>query len=213
MKNNCATVPSRIGEPTPKLRWYQFRLRQLFTLMGATAGFSFVASELGWVDAAIILLALMVLISLMRRPRRVHLATTALLTLITVVLLWANLRPTAWQRQWNQLTPTSLDPITDKMFWRGWPLCPFMLCRIHHMSLDPAGCFVQVALVGDGVLYVMALAAAKVACERCLRRRDRRKAAPDRRADGGTTSSTGAGSGKGDISDFQRETEREANSE
>jgi hypothetical protein len=51
------------------------------------------------VEAAITAMAFLALIRAVRRPRAVHLTTTILLTLLTGILLWANLRPTGWQEE------------------------------------------------------------------------------------------------------------------
>jgi hypothetical protein len=157
------------------MRWYQFSLRTLFAITATTAGFFSVASTLGYVDATIILLALMLLFVAVRRPRPVHLSTAILLALITGALLWANLRASGWQREWGPGMTEKVDPITKKMFWRGWPLCPCMLCYVRHMELDPAGCFVQGALIADAAVFVVALSAAKALSEGCLRWHDRRR--------------------------------------
>jgi len=119
------------------------------------------------VEGAVTAMASFVLIRAVRRPRPVHLTTTILLTLLTGILLWANLRPTGWQEVWNVDAPAELDPVTKAMFWRGWPLSPFMIC-IDGLRCRPspiAGCL----LVFDGVLFVVALFAAKAVCESCFR--------------------------------------------
>ena len=56
------------------------------------------------VEGAITVMALLVLIRAMRRPHPVHLTTTILLTLLTGILLWANLRPTVWRWKWSRKT-------------------------------------------------------------------------------------------------------------
>ena len=139
---------------------------------GSIVVFFCVAHYLGYVEATLSLLAVMVLFFALRCPRRVHFVTTVILTFVAGTLLWANLRPTGWQRQWNQDTPKELDFVTEKMFWRGWPVSPWMLCKTCHIILDPGGCFAQLSLVVDGAVYAIALFAAKALCERCLWRRD-----------------------------------------
>jgi hypothetical protein len=121
------------------------------------------------VDCFVIGMALLLLIRAARRPHPVHRTTAILLTLLTVVLLWANLRPTVWQEDFGGGidAPTGLDPITKAMFWRGWPLSPCMVCLIHGMRFHTNG--VQCVLVLDGALFVVALFATKAVCERCLR--------------------------------------------
>jgi hypothetical protein len=127
------------------------------------------------VEGAITAMAFLVLIRAVRRPHPVHLTTTILLTLFTGILLWANLRPTGWQEELGWIdTPTGLDPITKAMFWRGWPLSPFMICLIHGMRFRPDG-IEGCVLVFDGVLFLVALFAAKAVCESCFRWLQHRK--------------------------------------
>jgi hypothetical protein len=122
------------------------------------------------VEGAVTVTALLVLMRAVRRPHPVHLTTTILLTLLTGILLWANLRPTVWQEEFGGGidAPTGLDPITKAMFWRGWPLSPCMICLIHGMRFHPSG-IEGCALVFDGVLFLVALFAAKAVCESCFR--------------------------------------------
>ena len=120
------------------------------------------------IDCYVIGMALLILIRAARRPHPVHRTTAIVLTLLTAALLWANLRPTGWQEDWGDLTPLELDTVTRAMFWRGWPLAPFMVCLIHGMRFRPSGVEACV-LVFDGGLFVAALFAAKATCERCLR--------------------------------------------
>jgi hypothetical protein len=122
------------------------------------------------VDCSVIGMAILILIRAVRWPHPVHLTTTILLTLLTGILLWANLRPTVWQEEFGGGidAPTGLDPITKAMFWRGWPLSPCMICLIHGMKFHPSG-IEGCVLVFDGGLFVAALFAAKAMCERCLR--------------------------------------------
>ena len=121
------------------------------------------------VEGAVTVTALLVLIRAVRRPPPVHLTTTILLTLLTGILLWANLRTTVWQEELGGIdAPTGLDSITKAMFWRGWPLSPCMVCLIHGMKFHPSG-IEGCVLVVDGVLFLVALFAAKAVCESCFR--------------------------------------------
>jgi hypothetical protein len=121
------------------------------------------------VDSCVIGMALLILIRAVRRPHPVHFATTIALTLLTGILLWANLRPTVWQEDFGGGIDalTGLDPITKAMFWRGWPLSPCMVCLIHGMKFHPSG-IEGCVLVLDGALFVVALFATKAVCERSL---------------------------------------------
>jgi hypothetical protein len=121
------------------------------------------------IDCCITAVAILAFVLAARWPHPVHLATTILLTLLTGILLWANLRPTGWQEELGGVdSPVELDPITKAMFWRGWPLSPFMICLIHGMRFHPSG-IEGCVLVFDGALFVAVLFATKVLCERCLR--------------------------------------------
>jgi hypothetical protein len=127
------------------------------------------------VEGAVTVMAFLVLIRAVRRPQPVHLTTTILLTLLTGILLWANLRPTVWQEELGGINaPTGLDPITKAMFWRGWPLSPCMICLMHGMRFHPSGIEGWV-LIFDGVLFLVALFAAKAVCESCFRWLQHRK--------------------------------------
>jgi hypothetical protein len=122
------------------------------------------------VEGAVTVMAFLVLIRAVRRPHPVHLTTTILLTLLTGILLWANLRPTVWQEGFGGEidAPTGLDPITKAMFWRGWPLSPCMICLIHGMKFHPSG-IEGCVLLFDGALFLGALFVAKAVCESCFR--------------------------------------------
>jgi hypothetical protein len=118
------------------------------------------------VQGAIISIALLVLVHVVRRPHPVPRTTAILLTLITGIFLWANLRLTGYE-EFGGL-PDELDPITKEMFWRGWPLSPCMICEYRRMSFHPSG-IEGCALVFDGILFLFALFATRTVSERCLR--------------------------------------------
>ena len=163
-------------QPDPRplgCRLFQYRLRTIFAVTGITAAFFSVACSRGYVDAAVATAAFGVLVGVIQYRRRVRLATGVLLAIVAGTLLWANLRSTGWQRELGLATPTQTDPITKAMFWRGWPLSPCMVCLQHGMRFHPEESAVQVALVVDGVLFVVALLAVRIACELCFRWRDK----------------------------------------
>jgi hypothetical protein len=125
------------------------------------------------IDLCIGLVAVLPLVRAARRPHPVHPTTAILLTLLTGVLLWANLRNSGWQEVWNERAPEGLDPVTKAMFYRGWPLAPFMVCLTHGLRFRFSG-VEGCVLVLDGVLFLVALYATKAACERLLRWRRHR---------------------------------------
>ncbi len=120
------------------------------------------------IDFCIGLAAVLALVGVARRPHPVHPATAVLLTLLTGVLIWANLRPTALQAEFAGESLPGLDPVTKAMFFRGWPLSPCFFCLIHRLRFHTSG-IEPFVLAFDGVLFLVALYATKAACERLLR--------------------------------------------
>jgi hypothetical protein len=103
---------------------------------------------------------------------RFHPATAVFLLLTAGLLSWANLRETGWQRELGDLEPPAgLDPITQRMFYRGWPLSPFMVCMFHGMKWHPEEGRVHMALALDAIIFVVVLFAVGAICERLFRRR------------------------------------------
>jgi hypothetical protein len=152
-----------------RVRWHRFSVRAYIGLTGITAALFWIGIKFGYINATIIVIALLVLIRVARRPHPVHLTTAILLTLLTGILLWANLRPTGWQGEFGGVdSPMELDSITKAMFWRGWPISPCMVCLVHGMKFHPSG-GEQCVLAFDGALFVVALLATKAVCERWLR--------------------------------------------
>ena len=137
----------------------------------------------GWVDATIIALGLVALAWVIRRPEPVRPTTAIILTAVTAIALWANLRPTGAEYGYgddHHRALGNLDPVTKALFWRGWPLSPYMLCPDYHLTFHPEGAFIQQALVYDAVLILAALVAVRFLCERCFGRRRGPGKAPDR---------------------------------
>ncbi len=153
--------------PMPRRRPFQFSLRSLFGLTCGTAAFFSLARTLGYVDAAVILAGVVVTVGIMEYPRRVHLPTGIVVTLVAGTLLWLNLTPTKWKEQFHEVPPDYLDPVSKAMFWRGWPVGPWMICWHQNLSVRRGG---QGAIIFDGVFFVIVLFAARVACEWCVRK-------------------------------------------
>jgi hypothetical protein len=166
-------IEQHSGTPPLECRGSQSSLRSIVVVTGIAAVFFSVVFGLGTVDAVVALAAFGTLVGVVRYPRRVHRTTGVLLTLIAVALLWANLRPTGWQKEQGLGTPSGMDPITEKMFWRGWPLSPFMVCLVHGMKFHPEPPLEQAILVFDGMVFVAVLFAVKGTCAFCFRRRDK----------------------------------------
>jgi hypothetical protein len=168
-----STSETQPAEPKPGSRRFQFSLRALFSLTCGTAAFFSLARTLGYVDAVVILAAIVVVVGVMEYPRRVHLATGILLTVVAGLLLWANLRPTRWEKEFGVSTPDQLDPVAKSMFCRGWPLSPCLICIHHHMTVDPSDPAIYLALTSDGIVFVAALFVTRGICGLCFRRRGR----------------------------------------
>jgi hypothetical protein len=151
---------------------YQFRLRSLLVLITLTAVFCSAAVTLGYVDAIVCLAALIVAGCLARWPQSVRPTSAVLMTLGAAILLWANLRPTGWDHEFQCLPPQGLDPITQALFWRGWPLCPCMFSLIIGLKFHSDGA--SFALLFDAVVFLANLIAVKVVSERTLRWFDKR---------------------------------------
>jgi hypothetical protein len=120
-----------------------------------------------------IAIAVVLLVAVARWHRPVRPITAFCLALLTWAWIWANLRNSGWQEVWNERAPEGLDPVTKAMFYRGWPLAPFMLCIIHGLRFRPGG-LEGLALVFDWLVLFLVLSLARFVCERSSRRRDGR---------------------------------------
>ena len=152
----------------PQRRPFQFSLRTLFVLTGITAVFFSVARTLGYADAIVALAAVLVLVCIAYYPRRVHRTTRVVTTVIAGVLLWMNLRPTGWQEQVRENPPDYLDPLSNALFYRGWPVGPWLFVFHQNLSVRSGG---GEALPLDGLFYAVSLFAVSGACESYFRRR------------------------------------------
>jgi hypothetical protein len=183
------TTPEPLpAAPMPASRPFQYSLRTMFGLMGGTAVFFSVAGTLGYADAVVALAAVLILLGVMQYPRRVHLPTRILLTLVAGILLWANLRPTGSEREWNVFPPEELDAVAKAMFSRGWPLRPWETSLVHGMKFHSSELEVYGILALDGVVCAVALFVVRGVCELRFRRRDRSliETPPDRPPQSGT---------------------------
>jgi len=127
------------------------------------------------IEAFIIALAVVTLVAVARRQQPIRLSTSFFLVLLTGVWLWANLRSSGWREELGgQGPPEGLDPVTRGLFYRGWPLSPFMFCPRRGMRFRSGGLEGWV-LIFDWIVLVVALFLAKFVCERCCHRRGGRK--------------------------------------
>jgi len=124
------------------------------------------------VDVFTIVFALVILVAVARRLRPVRPITVFFLALLTGAWIWANLRASGWQEEWGGDIPEELDPVTKAMFYRGWPLAPFMFCIIYFNRFRPGG-LEGLVLVFDWLVLIAALSLARFVCERCFHWRDK----------------------------------------
>jgi hypothetical protein len=150
---------------------FQYSLRTLFVLTSVTAAFLSVARSLGFVDAIIILAAFLVLAGVTQYPRPAHLSTRVVMTTVVGTLLWLNLRPTGWRELCGEGPPSYLDPVSKAMFYRGWPLGPWMFCWHQNLSIRRGG---EGVIVLDGLYFAVVILTVKSVCERYFQRRSGR---------------------------------------
>jgi len=115
--------------------------------------------------------AIVILAAVARRVFPARPLTVVFLSLLTGAWIWANLRDSGWQEEWGNDFPEGLDPVTKAMFYRGWPLAPFMVCIIYFNRFRPGG-LEGLVLVFDWLVLIAALSLARFACEQCCHRRD-----------------------------------------
>ncbi len=125
------------------------------------------------VDVFTIVFALVIFVAVERWPRPVRPITVFFLALLTGAWLWANLYDSGWKEVWGGQIPERLDPFTKAMFYRGWPLAPFMVCIIYFNIFQPNG-LEGLVLVVDWLILIAALFLARFASERCFHWRERR---------------------------------------
>lgn len=101
-------------------------------------------------DLLIIALAVGVFVAVARWKRPARPGVWVVLALLTVAWIGANLRDTGWSEELGgQRPPDGLDPLTRSLFYRGWPLAPFMVCSRHGNRFRPGG--------GEGLVLVFDL--------------------------------------------------------
>ena len=166
------TTEPQPAAPKPGRR-FQYSLRAMFGLTTGTAAFFALGRMLGYADAIVILVGIVITVGVMEYPRRVYLPTGIMLMLVAGTLLWANLRTTGWQKALNVLPPEELDLVARSMFFRGWPISPFMTCQTHGMIFDPSEIGVHWILILDAAVFVVALGFVRIVGEFCLRKRDK----------------------------------------
>ncbi len=125
------------------------------------------------VDVFFIVLALVSLVAVVRRFRPVRPITVFFLAVLTGAWIWANLRDSGWQEVLGGEIPDRVDPVTKAMFYRGWPLAPFMVCIIYFNRFQPSG-LEGLVLVVDWLVLIAGLCLARFVCERWFQWRDGR---------------------------------------
>jgi hypothetical protein len=120
------------------------------------------------VDIFTIALAVVILVAVARWKRPVRPITAFILALLTAAWIWANLHDFGWKEEWGNDVPDGLNPVTEAMFYRGWPVAPFMLCLIERNRFQASG-LEEMVLVFDWLVLFLALCLARLVCERCSR--------------------------------------------
>jgi hypothetical protein len=121
------------------------------------------------VDIFTILFAVIMLVAVARGGRIVRPMTALFLALLTGAWIWANLRDAGWKGEFGGDIPEGLDPVTEAMFYRGWPLAPFMFCLIYFNRFH-AGPVAGWPLVFDGIVLFGLLSLTRLMCERGFHR-------------------------------------------
>ncbi len=145
----------------------------MFGLTTGTAAFFALGRMLGYAEAIVILAGIVITVGVMEWPRRVCLPTGIVLMVVAGTLLWANLRTTGWQKALNVLPPEELDLVARNMFFRGWPIAPFMTCPSHGMTFDPSEIGVHWILFLDAAVFAVVLGFTRIVGEFCLRKREK----------------------------------------
>ena len=158
-RNIMSIVETAPSEPRPKPRWYQFSLRSLLLLTTVTAVLLSAASVLGYMGVVIALAVILLVVGITHYPRCVHPLTRVAVAVMAAALLSLNLSPTKLEElRLKAPPPYDLDPVSKAMFYRGWPVAPWM-------SVSHGGGW---AMVFDCLFCVAVLFAVKVACEQCF---------------------------------------------
>jgi hypothetical protein len=144
----------------------RYSLRSLFGLSFAIAAFFSLGRTLGYVDAAVILIGVAFTTFVIVCPPRIHLLTAVLVVLFAGALLWVNLRPINWTKEFGIRPPDSLDSVARSMFDRGWPVSPSMFCAVVNLSTTTESeTEVYATLVVDCLVFVSALCIIRFAVE------------------------------------------------
>jgi hypothetical protein len=147
-----------ITPPELDRRRFQYSLRSLFGILFCTAVYFSIGQTLGYVDATAILFGIVLAMLLIAWPPRVYLITAILIAVCAGVLLWANLRPNRWAKDFGIWPPDDLDSVARSMFYRGWPVSPSMHCRVVNLSKTVLSATeVYAALAFDFFVYLACL--------------------------------------------------------
>jgi hypothetical protein len=71
------------------------------------------------------------------------------------LLLWANSRTGSGAVRTRLKPPDELWPLGKELFYRGWPLSPWMVCSFHGGRWHPEEDFIWLTLVYDAVIAVL----------------------------------------------------------
>jgi hypothetical protein len=105
---------------------------------------------------------------------RISITTLCCLVAVGGILLWLNLRTPEWLEEYGLSTsrpPEGLDPVTEFLFFRGWPFTPCGYCDVNLAGWHPdrSNGDVQLAALADVLSFFLVLAVTGVVCEWCCR--------------------------------------------
>ncbi len=111
--------------------------------------------------------------SLDQRLRGLHSTTFCLVVASATALVWMNLRVSSAVHEMNLDSLRALlglDPVTQYLFFRGWPLSPFEVCVFHGMKFHPEESPVRFVLILDFAVAGVVLFCVAVLSEWLIRR-------------------------------------------
>jgi hypothetical protein len=102
-----------------------------------------------------------------KRELKVRSAKSLVFIVVAVGFLWLNL--TVNRTEGKLKPPDELGPITRYLFYRGWPLSPWMACSFHGGKWHPDEGFIWITLALDAAILCVSLFVTWVSIERLIR--------------------------------------------
>ena|SRR5438132_6704325 len=95
------------------------------------------------------------------------------------LILWANIRPV--RVEGDVAPPDRYGPVARELFFRGWPLSPWMLCSFHGGKWHPEEDFCWWALIIDAIVAAASVGCVWFLCEWFMRTISQRRRKKERR--------------------------------